>query len=144
MKYGKSNYVHQIIDGITQPQLASTPFGHATPSSSSRDAVTTQLSKLIQQLCIVLPSSSIATLIDSKNVACMANSSPSVILSSFSNLTLVKHYIILVDGSSRLVLGKSVLHDFILLSHYLYHLIFIILIFLLNCSLLDEGVNSVL
>jgi hypothetical protein len=69
-----------------------------------------------------LSSSSVATLADSSNVAGVAHSSPSwvidsstnkhisSILSLFSNLLPIKHHIVLTDGFSWPVLGKSVLH----------------------------------
>ena len=43
VKYGKPDYVHQVIDGTT-------PYGHETLGSHSRNALTLgmQLSKLIQ------------------------------------------------------------------------------------------------
>ena len=122
VKYGKPDYVHQVIDGAPQPQSTSTLSGHVTSSSSSCDALTTQLSKLVQQLRSTLPSSSIATLVDLGNVTGVAHSSPSwvidssankhisSILSLFSNLLLIKHHIVLADGSSHSVLGKGVLH----------------------------------
>ena len=66
----------------------------------------------VQQLCSTLPSSSIATLADSGNVAGVAHSSPSWvidsgankhisgILSFFSDLLPIKHHIVFADGSS--------------------------------------------
>jgi hypothetical protein len=122
VKYGKPDYVHQVIDSAPQTQSTSTSSGHATSSSGSCDALTTQLSELIQQLHSTLPSSSIATLVDSCHVVGVVHSSPSWvidsgtnkhifgILSLFSDLFPIKHHIVLADGSSRLVLGKGVLH----------------------------------
>ena len=122
MKYGKPDYVHQIIDGAPQPQSTFTSSRHATSSSGSCDALTTQLSELVQQLCSILPSSSIATLADSDNVAGVAHSSPSWvidygankhifgILSLFSDLLPIKHHIVLAYGSSWPILGKGVFH----------------------------------
>jgi hypothetical protein len=122
VKYGKPNYVHQVIDSAPQPQSTSTSSRHATSSSGSCDALTTQLSELVQQLRSTLPFSSIATLADSGNVVGVAHSSPSWvidsgankhisgILSLFFDLLPIKHHIVLVDGSSWPVLGKGVLH----------------------------------
>ena len=66
MKYGKPDYANQVFDGGVQSQPSSTPLGHTTSRSDSRDAHTTQLSELVQQLCIT---SSVATLADLVNVA---------------------------------------------------------------------------
>ena len=41
VKYGKPDYVHQVIDDAPQTQSTSTSFGHATSSSGSCDALTT-------------------------------------------------------------------------------------------------------
>ena len=78
VKYGKPDYVHQVIDDAPQTQSTSTSSGHATSSSGSCDALTTQLSELIQQLRSTLPFSSIATLADSCNVASVAVKTPTI------------------------------------------------------------------
>jgi hypothetical protein len=122
VKNGKPDYLNQVIDGATRPQSTSTPFGHAASRSGSYDALITQFSELVQLLSDALSSSSVATLADSSNVAGVAHSSPSwvidsstnkhisSILSLFSNLLPIKHHIVLTDGFSWPVLGKSVLH----------------------------------
>jgi hypothetical protein len=122
VKNGKPDYVNQVIDGATRPQSTSTPFGHAASRSGSYDALITQLSELVQLLRVALSSPSVATFADSGNVAGVAHSSPfwvidsgankhiSGILSLFSDLLPIKDHIVLADGSSRLVLGKGVLH----------------------------------
>jgi hypothetical protein len=81
---GKPNYVHQVIDGTAQSQPTSTSSGHIHSGSNSRDALTTQLSKLVRRLCTALLSST-ATLADSGNVACLVNSSPSWVIDSSAN-----------------------------------------------------------
>ena len=75
-----------------------------------------------------LSSSSVATLADSGNVTGVAHSSPSwvidfdankhisSILSLFSDLLPIKYHIVLVDSSSRPVLGKDIFHPTSLLS----------------------------
>jgi hypothetical protein len=73
VKDGKPDYVHHIIDETTQSQPPFTSSVHVPSGSDSRDALTTQLSKLVQPLRTTLPSSSTATLTDSGNVACVAN-----------------------------------------------------------------------
>ena len=65
VKYGKTDYANQVVDGGVQPQPSSAPLGHTTSRSDSRDAHTTQLSELVQQL----HTTSVATLADLGNVA---------------------------------------------------------------------------
>ena len=123
MKYGKPDYVNQVVDGCVQPQPSSTPLGHTTSRSDSRDTLMTQLSKLVQQLC----TTSVATLADSGNVACVAGSSPSWVIDSgankhissllslFSDLLPIKHHNVLSNGSSQPVHGKGVLHPTVII-----------------------------
>ena len=49
VKYGKPDNANQVFDGGVQSQPSSTPLGHTTSRSDSREAHTTQLSKLVQQ-----------------------------------------------------------------------------------------------
>ncbi|KAF9603065.1 hypothetical protein IFM89_033790 [Coptis chinensis] len=83
IKWGKPEYVHQVSDAQqpTQPPISSR---HVPSNSDTRDALTTQLSELVQTLKNVAPhsSSSIATLVNSGNVACVAHSSPSWVIDS--------------------------------------------------------------
>jgi hypothetical protein len=143
VEYGKLDYVYQIIDETAQSQPTATSFAHIPSGFDSHDALAIQLSELVQRLCTALPSST--TLANSSNVACVANSSPSWVIDSnankhiscilfvFSDLIPVQHQFFLVDGSSRPVVGKGVLHPSIL---YPYHLVSTFQIFLLICFLL--------
>jgi hypothetical protein len=83
----------EVIDGTAQPPPTSTPSGYATPNSDSHDALSTQLSELVQQLHTTLTSSSIATLVDSSNVCMCApfNPHPRSLISKLTNIYLVHH-----------------------------------------------------
>uniref|UniRef100_A0A2N9HJQ0 Uncharacterized protein n=1 Tax=Fagus sylvatica TaxID=28930 RepID=A0A2N9HJQ0_FAGSY len=79
---GGSVVVVILLDVMTEsvitvvPPPTSTPSGYATPNSDSHDALSTQLSELVQQLHTTLTSSSIATLVDSSNVCMCAPFNP--------------------------------------------------------------------
>ncbi|KAG5531290.1 hypothetical protein RHGRI_026041 [Rhododendron griersonianum] len=120
-KYGKLDYVHQVSDSAppSHSQLSTASTGYF-PRSNSHDALTTQVSELVQTLRLSLPAtSSTATLANSGNVACAALTSPSWILDSgasthmsgnsslFSDMHPINHHIVLADGSSQPVLGKA-------------------------------------
>ena len=110
VKYDKPNSVNSVDYVTTQPQLTSR-FGNATSNSSSSNALIIYLSMLFQPLHAALPSSFIATLAKSCNIACTANSSPSSV-NNFSThkriscilsllfLHHVKHHTVLSNGSS--------------------------------------------
>lgn len=68
-KYGKPDYVHQVSDNAppSQPQLSADSSRYG-PTSDSHDALTTQVSELVQTLRLALPSTN--------PTATLANSGP--------------------------------------------------------------------
>lgn len=78
--------MNQSSDSAPQPQSqpSFSPSGYGPPTSDSIDALTTQVSKILQTLRsrLALPSSSTATLANSIDIACATLKPPSWILDS--------------------------------------------------------------
>ena len=54
MKYGKPDYVNQVVDGCVQPQPSSTPLGHTTSRSDLEIHLRLSLASLFNNCALLL------------------------------------------------------------------------------------------